>query len=322
MRSIRTFTALACGVLAGCGGLVLQTRLRPLEESVVFGDRGPKIVQLEIEGLITDVPRRTQLSLTPPDSLLGRVKEALDRAEEDDRVAALLLRIQSPGGTVSASDTLYHEVLDWKERTGLPVIAHLEGLATSGAYYVAMAADELIAHPATVTGSIGVLFAGINVSGLMEKLGIQDQSLTGGEYKDEGSPLRPMRPEERAQIQGVIDDFHARFREVVAAGRPGLDAEQVHRISDGRIFSSDQALGLRLVDRIGYLRDAIDAAEKRAGVERSRVVVYHRPSEYRDNIYSRSVLPGVPRVEVHLLPEIPPLAAGFYYLWPAVLESP
>jgi protease-4 len=308
---------------AGCANLLLPPRIQPLDESVVFGKGRPKIVQLEVEGLISEMPSGSQLSLAPRESPLGRLKEALDRAEEDDGVAALLLRIQSPGGTVSASETLYHQVLEWKERTGRPVVAHLEGLATSGAYYVAMAADEVIVHPTTVTGSIGVLFVGLNFSGLMEKLGIENQTLTGGRFKDTGSPLRPMKPEERAQMQSIIDDFHGRFREVVAKGRPGLDPAAVERISDGRIFSSEQALELGLVDRIAYLEEAIEAAEKRAGVEDSRVVVYHRPHEYRNNLYSRSSAPAVAGVEVDLLPEaLAPLSAGFYYLWPGVLASP
>jgi signal peptide peptidase SppA len=192
--------------------------IKPLEETVVLGEDGPKIVQLEIEGVITEASRQPRFPLEARESLIARLKEALDRAEKDDDVAALLLRIQSPGGTVSASETLYHEILEWKEETGRPVVAHLEGLATSGAYYVAMAADEVISHPTTVTGSIGVLFAGLNFSGLMEKLGVSNQNLTGGEYKDAGSPFRPMRSEERAQLQSVIDDFHARFREVVDGG--------------------------------------------------------------------------------------------------------
>jgi protease-4 len=311
---------LACLALAGCAGLLQPPQIEPLQESVVFGEDGPKIVQLEIEGLITEAPRRGPTPLYPGESLVARLREALDRAEEDHDVAALLLRIQSPGGTVSASETVYHEILQWKERTGRPVVAHLEGFATSGAYYVAMAADEVIAHPTTVTGSIGVLFAGINVSGLMEKLGIENQTLTGGTYKDTGSPFRPMLPGERAQIQSVIDDFHTRFREVVDQGRANLDQATVDTLSDGRIFSAGQAFEFGLVDRTGYLEESVEVAEKRAGIEESRVIVYHRPYEYRNNLYSRPIRAPSPTVQVNLVPGgLEPLAPGFYYLWPAVL---
>jgi protease-4 len=310
----------ACLALTGCTGLLGPLRLSPLEESVVFGERGPKIVQLEIEGLISESTRRGTFSLLPSESMIARLREALEKAEEDEDVAALLLRVQSPGGTVSASETLFHEVLSWKERTNRPVVAHLEGTATSGAYYVSMAADEVIVHPTTVTGSIGVIFAGLNLSGLMEKIGVENQTVKSGSYKDAGSPFRPMRAEERAQLQSVIDDFHARFRSVVDGGRSGLDRAAVDRLSDGRIFSATQALDLGLVDRIGYLDDAVKAAEERAEIKTSRVVVYHRSHEYRNNLYSRPMVHTGPMVQVDLIPGAPaPLPPGFYYLWPAVL---
>jgi protease-4 len=321
MRIDGTLAVALCAATLSCT-ISLPTRIEPLEETVVLGERGPKIVQLEVEGLIIETPRPGPLSITPRESLIARLKEALDRAEEDGRVAALLLRIQSPGGTVSASETLYHEILAWKARTGRPVVAHLDGIATSGAYYIAMAADEVIAHPATVTGSIGVIFSGVNLSGLMEKLGIQNQTLTSGDFKDAGSPMRPMRPEERAQLQSVIDDFHARFREVVHAGRPDLDKEAVDRAADGRIYTASQAIDLGLIDRIGYVEDAVRAAENRAGIAESRVISYHRPYEYRNNLYSRSPGPEGPLIDVDPLPEASfGLEPGFYYLWPAVLPG-
>ena len=321
MRGERLIAICACTALLGCGGLLRPPKLQPLEETTVFGEGGPKIVQLEIEGLISEVPRRQANPLVPRENLIGRLREALDRAGRDRKVAGLLLRIQSPGGTVSASETLYHEIRQWKERTKRPVVAHFEGLATSGAYYVAMAADEVIAHPTTVTGSIGVIFAGINVSGLMEKLGIENQTLTGGELKDAGSPLRRMRPEERAQLQSVVDNFHERFREVVDRGRPGLERAQIDPLADGRIYSAEQALDHGLVDRLGYLEDAVEAVEKRAGIDDSHVVVYHRSHEYRNNLYSSSPI-GVPTISIDLFPRgLEPLAPGFYYLWPAILNA-
>jgi protease-4 len=322
MRPLRACQLTVCAAFAGCVTLPFSGGIKPLEETVVLGEDGPKIVQLEIEGVITEASRQPRFPLEARESLIARLKEALDRAEKDDDVAALLLRIQSPGGTVSASETLYHEILEWKEETGRPVVAHLEGLATSGAYYVAMAADEVISHPTTVTGSIGVLFAGLNFSGLMEKLGVSNQNLTGGEYKDAGSPFRPMLAEERTQLQSVIDDFHARFREVVDRGRPELDRAAVDRLSDGRIFSAARALEVGLVDRIGYLEDAVEAAEKRAQIEESHVVAYHRPREYRNNLYSRPPSAPVPVVHVDLLSGVlEPLPPGFYFLWSGVLGS-
>ncbi|MFQ5696882.1 MAG: signal peptide peptidase SppA [Myxococcota bacterium] len=296
------------------------TRSQPLTETVVLGESGPKILMLELEGLLTESPRRRALGTAP--SLVARAREALERAREDDDVAAVLLRIRSPGGTVAASETLYHLIEQFKKETGRPVTAQLQGLATSGGYYVAMAADHIVAHPTTITGSIGVLLAGVNVAGLMEKLGIQNQTLTSAEFKDAGSPLRPMRPDERAQLQSVIDDLYARFREVVAAGRPSLDEAAIAKLADGRIFTARQALAAGLIDEIGYLEDSVAETERRAGIEHSRVVVYHSPREYKQNLYSRAPVGPLQVVDVHLLDLgrqwIPP---GFWYVWPPALGN-
>lgn len=320
MKARTPIAILAAVVLTACvldiGSL---TRTDPLEEEVVLGDSGPKIAMLEIRGLITESQRGSPLGLRHP-SLVARAREALDLAGEDDDVSALLLRVQSPGGSVSASETLYYEVQRWKEETGRPVVAYLQGLATSGGYYVSMAADEVVAHPTAVTGSIGVVMTGINVSGLMERFGVEDQTITSGAYKDAGSPLRPMLPEERAHFESVVGDLYARFFEVVESGRPSLSAEQLRPLADGRIFSASQALDTGLVDAVGHLEDAVKAAERLAQLTRSRVVVYHRPGEYRDNIYSLPYPAPVQIVDIDLLTLGDRLEPGFYYLWPPALD--
>ena len=206
------------------------------------------------------------------------------------------------------------ELVEFKRSQGIPVVAQLMGTATSGGYYVAMPADRVIANPTTVTGSIGVLFSGINVAGLMHKLGIEDQTLTSGEYKDAGSPLRAMTGVEREQIQSVLDDLHARFKAVVNQGRPNLSAEQVDALAEGAIYSADQALENGLVDAIGYLEQAVAEAERRAGLKDSRVITYHRSREWKRNLYTRSAIPekltldwGAPFPELR--------SPGFHYLW-------
>ncbi|MEE9278716.1 MAG: signal peptide peptidase SppA [Myxococcota bacterium] len=307
---------LVSGLLCGCLNLDLAGLggARPLTETTVLGDRGPKIAMIEISGVIAETTAWSILGLRRGPRLVARLREALDLAAADDDVVALLVRIQTPGGEVGASETIHHELLRWKTETRRPVIAYMDGLATSGGYYVAMAADEVIAHPTAVTGSIGVIMMGLNFSGLMERFGVADQSLTSGPFKDAGSSLREMSPEEAAQLQSVVDDLHARFIDVVVAGRPGLERERILQLADGRIYTAGQALTLGLIDRIGYLEDAVEAAEGRTGISQSRVVTYHPPGAYRNNIYSAPPGPPVPLIDLDLLPE--GLAPGFYYLWP------
>jgi protease-4 len=281
---------------------------------VIRGESGPKIVLIDIDGVITESSGEPELFGPPEESTVARVREQLERAREDEGVRALLLRINSPGGTVTASDIIHQEVLRFKRERGLPVVAHFLGIAASGAYYVAMAADEVIAQPTAVTGSIGVIFVGLNLTQLMDKVGIEDQTLTAGQQKDAGSWLRPMKPDERVHLQAILDDMHARFKQVVVQGRPRLDAARVDALSDGRIFSSDQALASGLIDGHGDLEDAVAAAQRRAGLEKSRVVTYHRPREYRQNLYTRAPMVP-PRIRLELAPSLPFARPGFLYLW-------
>ncbi len=290
---------------------------RPLREATVFGDGGPKLAMVDVSGLITEAKPSRLLGFASGPGPVARLREALDLAAADSEVAALLVRIRSPGGTVGATETIYHELLRWKIRTQRPVIAFLNGLATSGDYYVAMAADEVIAQPAAVTGSIGVLMTGVNVAGLLERFGVADQSFTSGPYKDAGSPLRDMSPEEAAQLQSVVDDLYLHFLDVVEAGRPKLGRSRIAELSDGRIYTASQALDVGLIDAIGHLEDATAAAERRAGISESRVVIYRPSGAYRQNIYSRRDLPSIKVIDLNLLPEAAMLSPGFYYLWPA-----
>lgn len=286
----------------------------PLEESVVLGTSGPKIALVEVSGLISDQPRSGRFGLLGGPSMVSELREALELAAEDDEIRALVLRIESPGGSVGATETLHHELMRWRSEQQVPVVAYLNGIAASGGYYVAMAADRVIAHPATVTGSIGVLMPGIGFAGLMERFGVTDQSVKSGALKDVGSPTRPMSEAERAHLQGIVDDLHARFVEVVDEGRKGLDRDEAASVADGRLFTARQAVDAGLVDAIGYAEDAVAAAEELAGIQSSRVVMYHRQGRSRENIYSRSPLPSVEAGSG------PSLDAGFYYLWPAALR--
>jgi protease-4 len=314
MRQRLARFAVAALTFAGCGviSIDLTPRVRPLEESVVEGRGRDKVLLLDLAGVLAEEPLFT-LESRPQVPLLARVREELEKAEADPRVRALVLRINSPGGTVTASDILYHEVTRFKEQRKVPVVASILDVGASGGYYVALAADRIVAHPTTVTGSIGVLMLTVNSGGLLEKIGVSASYVKSGEYKDMGSPFRNLRPEERAIFQDLIDRFYARFVQLVARSRK-LDEARVRAIADGRVHTSAEALALGLVDRIGYLEDAIEMAKTAAGLAEASVVSYHRPRQYRATIYSSATAPA-PTAGFPDLARLVLAGPRFLYLW-------
>jgi protease-4 len=258
-----------------------------LDERVLDGERGPKILLVDVSGSLGLRSTSGLLGLSQSESAVARLREELERAERDDEIVALVLRIDSPGGTVIASEILYRELMRHKRTTGRPVVAQLMGIAASGGYYVAMSADRVQAYPSTITGSIGVIVLGFNASGLMEKLGVGNQTFTTGPFKDAGSPFRPMTGAESAQIQSVVMDLFASFLEAVEKGRPALSRARIEQLADGRIFSGKQALDAGLVDALGDLESAIEAAKGAAQVSGdARVVIYRRRGERAENLFS------------------------------------
>lgn len=184
--------------------------------------------------------------------------------KKDDRVKAVVLRVDSPGGVVGPSQEIYAAVKGVAQVKR--VVVSMGSVAASGGYYVAAPATLIYANPGTITGSIGVLMKFSNIEGLMDKVGLKAFTLKTGKYKDTGSPARSMTPEERSMLQGVIDSTHAQFIKAVAQGRR-LPEDQVRSIADGRIFSGEQALALKLVDRLGTLQDAIEEAGRLGGIK-------------------------------------------------------
>jgi protease-4 len=294
-------------------------RVSPLAEVTITGDADAKLAMLEVTGVISFVEEGWSFSGQKP-SVIARLHEALELAAGDPKVKGLILRVRSPGGGVAASETLHHLISDWKQHTGKPVVAFLQGIAASGGYYVAMASDRVVAHPSSITGSIGVIMPGINLSGLMERFGVEDQTLISGDFKDAGSIVRVMRDEERAQLQSVIDDLYGRFVDVVDAGRPKLDRSAVEKLSDGRIFSARQALDAGLVDEIGHLNAAITRARELAGLSKFRLVTYKEAGRPANNIYSDVSSRAPAPSEFNLISiGVSKIPAGFYYLWPMAL---
>jgi protease-4 len=310
---IATLTA-GCSVIS----LDLSPRIRPLEEETVEGHGESKILLMEVSGLLSDegaTPALTIGTPAPRVPLLVRVREELTKAQADSRVKAVVLRINSPGGTVTASDIVYRELEIFRAAKGIPVVAVLMDVAASGGYYIALAADTIVAHPTTVTGSIGTIMISLNAEGLMEKIGVRAQAIKSGERKDMGSPFRTLTAEERAIFQSVIDELNRQFVTKVMARRR-LTEEAARRLADGRIYTADQALAHGLIDRVGYMGDAVAVARKAAGLPEARVVVYHRPREYRATYYARAEM-AASALETSLAPLATLAVPGprFLYLW-------
>jgi protease-4 len=317
MRSVKLVAALAL-LLGGCSVLSIdfQPRIRELSEDTVEGKGTAKILLLDLSGVLQDEPVSLSLGAPPPRvPLLARVREELEKAEKDDRIRALIIKINSPGGTITASDVLYREIVAFKARRAIPVTAAIMDVGASGGYYVALAADTIVAHPTSVTGSLGVVMLTVNAQGLMEKIGVAPQAIKSGPMKDAGSPFRALTPPERAVFQGVIDDMHGRFVRLIAESRK-LPEERVRAIADGRIYTAQQALALGLVDRIAYLDQVVESTKQAIGVREARVVMYHRPKEYRATIYSTAPsVPGADSALGQLTGLLSHPGPRFMYLW-------
>jgi len=315
------FALAATLLLGGCSSLIsidFTPRIKPLEEETVEGSRlsSSKILLLDLSGLLQEDTPSLSLTTPPPHvPLLARVREELRRASDDDKVRALVVRINSPGGTITASDVLYKEIRDFKLKRKVPVVAAIMDVGASGGYYAALAADQILVHPTTITGSIGVIMVTLNAQGLLEKIGVAPLAIKSGPLKDAGSPFRGLTDEERAVFQAVIDDMYGRFVRLVAESRKIPEA-RVRAFADGRIYTAEQARGLGLVDRVGYLDEAFEMAKQAAGLTEARVVMYHRPREYRANMYSAtSVTPGADTLLGQLAGALGGPGTRFLYLW-------
>ena len=320
MRSlVLTVLVLAVLLLQGCTlvDIELQPRIRPLREETVEGEGKAKILLMDVSGVLADETGSVVLGTPPPRvPIVARVREELQKAEDDDEVRALIVRINSPGGTITASDLIYREIEVFKTRRKVPVITIMMDVAASGGYYAALAGDTIMALPTTVTGSIGVVMLTVNAQGLMEKIGVAPLAIKSGAMKDAGSPFRPLTEQERAVFQSVIDQMYTRFVSLIVRSRR-MPEEKVRAAADGRIYTAEQAKALGLVDEIGYMDDAVAAARKAAGVAQARVVMYHRPKEYRSNYYSTAPAPtpGVDTTLQQLTALVNGSGARFLYLW-------
>lgn len=287
-----------------------------------------KIAQIDVRGTIMD--GRTPGLLVPGPNPVDALARRLEMAANDANVKALVLRVDSPGGTVAASEAMYKEITRFRARTGKPVIVSMGEVAASGGYYIALAGDSIMAQETTITGSIGVIFPTINVSKGLNSIGIVSRAVKSGANKDLVNPLEPMRDEQYEVVQAVVDDFYSRFVALVKERRPGLKEEDVAIATDGRIVTGSRALELGLVDELGTLRDAYEQAKDAAGLTGARWVKYQSEDAPRASPYAMGHVGGptggtdasagaganlgagaVDRV-LNAAGVVP---SGFYYLW-------
>jgi protease-4 len=232
---------------------------------------GNKVAVVELTGVMTSSYDAGSRAMSA-----RRVIEQLERYRDDGSVKAVVLRVDTPGGTVVAAQEIHGELLRLRQVSGKKVVVSMGDLAASGGYYVSCAADRVFASPGTLTGSIGVIMQFPNYQGLLGKIGIGANTIKSGEFKDLGNGARDMTDRDRRLLQDLVDDVYGQFVEAVAAGRK-MSPERVRPLADGRIYSGRQAKDLGLVDELGDLDAAVAAAGKLAGITGTPEVVREKP---------------------------------------------
>jgi protease IV len=297
---------------------------RSLAPTPVFADPGAKrkIALIDVRGLLVDANRFDLLGagINPVDRFVAQ----LGLAENDDNVKAIIVRITSPGGTVTASDIMHQELIRFREVSGKPVVASLGEVAASGGYYLAIGADRIVAEPTSITGSIGVIMPTLNLSEGLGRIGIHSRSIKSGANKDLANPLEPIRDAHYEVLQGLVDEYYARFRGLVVTRRPGIQEADLDAATDGRVFSGARAVSLGLADEVGGVREAFNAAKQLAGLDAAALVKYADPSRPARSAYTVSPTdaprassgPGI-SVELGSLFSLSGAGetSGVYYLW-------
>jgi protease-4 len=288
----------------------------PLQEFRLEGSAKEKILVLPVVGTITAEAEKGFIRSRP--GVVREIASHLEKARKDDDIRALLIIIDSPGGTAVASEMLYHELERYKEDSGAKAVALMLSVAASGGYQAALAGDMIMAHPSTVTGSVGTIFIRPKVHEFMDKIGIGAEVTTSGVHKDMGSPLRPETPQEKEIIRSMIQDMNQRFLDMVASRR-NLAANDLAEVATARIYTASQAVEAGLVDEIGFREDALAKAKELAGLPDDASVVIYRRTEYPDDTVYNTVTAqaqGAPVQVGPLLPEwLHTPAAGFHYMW-------
>jgi protease-4 len=254
----------------------------------------------------------------------GYVKHQIDHIRDDESVKAIVLRVDSPGGTVTGSDYIYHHLNKLTKERELPLVVSMGGMAASGGYYVSMAVgdrpDSIYAEPTTWTGSIGVVIPHYDVAGLMDRFEIKEDSIKSHRLKQMGSPFKHMTDEEKQIFQTLVDESFNGFKDIVKSGRPKLDDATLTKVATGQIFTTDQAISFGLVDKKGFIEDAIDRAIALAKLDKSntKAVRYKRPVDLFGSLLSMKAQSTQPSLKNLLEMSTP--RAWYIFTWPGIGE--
>ena len=327
MKRIGTmlFLLVAALCISNCGGpqvKLFSDASDPLKESILQGTEKGKLLIISLRGIISTRPDDGMLRTMP--SMIQEVVSQLRMAEKDEDIKCVLIKVDSPGGTATASDILYHEILAFKQRTQVKIVVCMMDIAASGGYYVSLPADLIFAHPTTITGSVGVIFMRPNVTEFIDKIGVSMNVSKSGSNKDMGSPFRQATAEEEMILQDVTNGLADRFLNLVEKHRR-LGPDKLDNISTARVYLASEAQELGLIDRVGYLDEALTEAKRLSGLpEKARVVVYRRTAFPNDNLYNPlttgSHLPTKSLVDLGIPDPTHHLSPGFYYIWTPALK--
>jgi protease IV len=302
-------------LLAGSGATDLEVKREQLQEHYVEGDRGAhdKIVLIDLTGVISFESDGSSTD----EGMVGDIKDQIDRAVRDKHVKAILLRIDSPGGEVVASDAIYRALADARDDTNrvIKIVACIETVGASGAYYAAMGTDYIVANELSITGSIGVILQTFNFRHLMDKIGVDAYTFKSGAMKDILNPTREPTEPEKKLVQDLIMEVYDKFVGIVSDERNIDLAKLKDGIADGRIYSGKQAKEAGLIDEVGYFEDAIDAAKELAKIKEAKVVEYTKPFSFRQllRLFGKS---DAPKIQLEISPNTLKLQAGKLYFLP------
>jgi len=281
------FILLGVILCQGCAYISLDLadlmQIQPFEERVLQPGTKDKVLVIEILGVIRTTAGRNAFSAKQ--GTMERIDDVIEKAKKDKNIKGIILRIDSPGGAYTASDLVLRKIESYKKTQEIPVVACITDSGTSGAYMIALSADHIVALPSAIVGNVGVILPSISLEGLMDKLGIDNQTITSGKFKDTGNPLRDMNEEDKGILTDIVMEFQRNFLKMVKEKRP-VTEEDLAIISDGRVMTSTVGMKYHVIDEVGYFEEALTKVETLAEVEKPTVIIYRRKGENKGGFYS------------------------------------